>query len=83
MRDCACWTLGFAACAEDDAVVGVFHDRPFLSVFFLVFVNAEGAIVDALAAAHAFTVVDLRSPWNLASRDAVPSFFGHFGHYFG
>ena len=75
MRDGASRTLRIAACAEDDAVVGVFDDRTLLTVFLFELVYAEGAIVDAFAAVYAFFVVYFWSPRDFASWDAVICFF--------
>ena len=77
MGDGFAGALVFAACAEDDAVVGVFDDGAFFAVFFFPSERAECAVVYAFSAADAFFIVYCWIPRYLASMNTMICFFRH------
>ena len=77
MFDGAGRAYSVTARTEHYAVVWVFHDGPFFSVFFFKFVRAQCAVVHAFTAADAFFVVYCGVPGDFVSGNSVPSFFRH------
>ena len=77
MADSANWALGFAARAQNHAVVRVFHYWLLFAVFFFKLVGAKLAVIYAFSATDALFIINYGIPRNFASGNSFVCFFCH------